>query len=327
MCVSAMIAIRMAVESRAEIAGMPHVEGVEHRFVDVNGLRMHVAEAGEGEPLVMLHGWPQHWYEWRHLIRPLAETRRVICPDLRGLGWTDAPPRRLREGEPRERRPRAARRARGRPLRAHRPRLGRLGRLPDLLPRARARQALHGARTSFRPSSRPARQPPQRVAVLVPGRDRLSLARAPRRAAARRPQPGVRLDRRRRRGSRPSATRSSRASPTRARRGQRPVLPLVPAARAAEDRRRPLPQQVAQHPRRCFSTAPATRSSPPPPSREANARPTTSPTSSFPGVGHFIADEIPDVVAERAREFVRLGLRKRRLFAAQEPAQHVQRRP
>ena len=71
---------------------MPHVDGVEHRFVDVNGLRMHVAEAGEGEPLVMLHGWPQHWYEWRHLIGPLSETRRVICPDLRGLGWTDAPP-------------------------------------------------------------------------------------------------------------------------------------------------------------------------------------------------------------------------------------------
>jgi pimeloyl-ACP methyl ester carboxylesterase len=83
----------MAVESAVEIAGMPHVEGVEHRFVDAGGLRMHVAEAGEGEPLVMLHGWPQHWYEWRHLIGPLAARYRVICPDLRGLGWTDAPPR------------------------------------------------------------------------------------------------------------------------------------------------------------------------------------------------------------------------------------------
>lgn len=53
---------------------------------------MHVAEAGEGEPLVMVHGWPQHWYVWRHLIPRLAESYRVICPDLRGLGWTDAPP-------------------------------------------------------------------------------------------------------------------------------------------------------------------------------------------------------------------------------------------
>jgi pimeloyl-ACP methyl ester carboxylesterase len=71
---------------------LPHVDGVEHRFLELPGLRVHVAEAGEGEPLVMLHGWPQHWYEWRHLIPSLAKRYRVICPDLRGLGWTDAPP-------------------------------------------------------------------------------------------------------------------------------------------------------------------------------------------------------------------------------------------
>jgi pimeloyl-ACP methyl ester carboxylesterase len=70
----------------------PHVPGVEHRFVQAGGLRMHVAEAGEGPPLLLLHGWPQHWYEWRHQIPALAEHYRVIAPDLRGLGWTDAPP-------------------------------------------------------------------------------------------------------------------------------------------------------------------------------------------------------------------------------------------
>jgi pimeloyl-ACP methyl ester carboxylesterase len=54
---------------------------------------MHVAEAGdrEAEPLVMLHGWPQHWWVWRKLIGPLSERYRVICPDLRGFGWSDAP--------------------------------------------------------------------------------------------------------------------------------------------------------------------------------------------------------------------------------------------
>lgn len=75
-------------------AEMPHVDGVEHSYVDVGGLRVHVAEAGpgDGDPVVCLHGWPQHWYEWRHLIGPLAAAGyRVICPDLRGLGWTDAP--------------------------------------------------------------------------------------------------------------------------------------------------------------------------------------------------------------------------------------------
>ncbi|GAA1671756.1 alpha/beta hydrolase [Fodinicola feengrottensis] len=71
---------------------LPALPGVEHRFVDVNGLRTHVALAGQGEPLVLLHGWPQHWWQWRHVIPTLADHYRVICPDLRGLGWTDAPP-------------------------------------------------------------------------------------------------------------------------------------------------------------------------------------------------------------------------------------------
>ncbi len=69
----------------------PEVDGVSHTFVDAAGLRMHVAEAGEGEPLVLLHGWPQHWFMWRHQIAPLAEHYRVLCPDLRGFGWSDAP--------------------------------------------------------------------------------------------------------------------------------------------------------------------------------------------------------------------------------------------
>ena len=70
---------------------MPHVDGVEHRHVQAGEVRMHVAEAGEGEPVVLLHGWPQHWYVWRGVIPRLAERYRVICPDLRGLGWSDAP--------------------------------------------------------------------------------------------------------------------------------------------------------------------------------------------------------------------------------------------
>jgi pimeloyl-ACP methyl ester carboxylesterase len=70
----------------------PSVVGVEHRFVEAGGLRVHVAEAGAGEPLLLLHGWPQHWYQWRGVIQRLADTRRLIVPDLRGFGWTDAPP-------------------------------------------------------------------------------------------------------------------------------------------------------------------------------------------------------------------------------------------
>jgi pimeloyl-ACP methyl ester carboxylesterase len=71
---------------------LPELPGVEHRFLEVRGARLHVAEAGAGEPLVLLHGWPQHWWEWRHLIRGLSDTYRVICPDQRGFGWSQAPP-------------------------------------------------------------------------------------------------------------------------------------------------------------------------------------------------------------------------------------------
>jgi pimeloyl-ACP methyl ester carboxylesterase len=71
---------------------LPVVPGVDHKIVETSRLRMHVAVAGEaGPPLVLLHGWPQHWYAWRHVIPRFAERYRVHCPDLRGLGWTEAP--------------------------------------------------------------------------------------------------------------------------------------------------------------------------------------------------------------------------------------------
>jgi pimeloyl-ACP methyl ester carboxylesterase len=77
---------------RAQLpSSIPEVEGVSHRFVGVNGIKMHLAEAGEGEPLLLLHGWPQHWYMWRYQIPHFARKYRVVCPDLRGAGWSDAP--------------------------------------------------------------------------------------------------------------------------------------------------------------------------------------------------------------------------------------------
>jgi pimeloyl-ACP methyl ester carboxylesterase len=63
-----------------------------HRFVDTNGLRMHVAEAGEGYPVVMCHGFPELWYSWRHQMRSLASAGlRAIAPDQRGYGDTGGP--------------------------------------------------------------------------------------------------------------------------------------------------------------------------------------------------------------------------------------------
>jgi pimeloyl-ACP methyl ester carboxylesterase len=70
---------------------LPDLDGVAHRYLDAGGTRLHVAEAGEGPPVVLLHGWPQHWWVWRKVIPALAQERRLICPDLRGFGWSDAP--------------------------------------------------------------------------------------------------------------------------------------------------------------------------------------------------------------------------------------------
>lgn len=70
---------------------LPQLAGVTHRTVDLPGLRMHVAEAGDGNPILLLHGFPEHWWQWHAMIPSLATRYRVLCPDLRGAGWTDAP--------------------------------------------------------------------------------------------------------------------------------------------------------------------------------------------------------------------------------------------
>src|SRR5262249_6789721 len=64
-----------------------------HRFVEVRGARLHVAEAGGGDPVVLLHSFPEHWYAWRRVVPLLAGQYRLISPDWRGFGWSEAPPR------------------------------------------------------------------------------------------------------------------------------------------------------------------------------------------------------------------------------------------
>lgn len=68
---------------------LPDAPDFEHRFVETSGVRMHVATLGAGDPVVLLHGFPQHWWQWREVAPTLAAAGyRVICPDLRGAGWT-----------------------------------------------------------------------------------------------------------------------------------------------------------------------------------------------------------------------------------------------
>ncbi|HEY2592373.1 MAG TPA: alpha/beta hydrolase [Chloroflexota bacterium] len=65
---------------------------VAHRFVETNGIRMHIAEAGSGPLVVLLHGFPESWYSWRHQLAALSEAGfHVVAPDQRGYGQTDRP--------------------------------------------------------------------------------------------------------------------------------------------------------------------------------------------------------------------------------------------
>ena len=66
----------------------------EHRDVSANGVRLHVAELGVGPLVVLLHGFPEFWWSWRHQVVALAESGfRAVAPDLRGYGASDKPPR------------------------------------------------------------------------------------------------------------------------------------------------------------------------------------------------------------------------------------------
>src|ERR1700692_4373314 len=69
------------------------VTSIKHRFIQVNGIKMHIAEQGEGPLIVLAHGWPELWYSWRHVLPALdAAGYHAVAPDMRGYGQTDAPP-------------------------------------------------------------------------------------------------------------------------------------------------------------------------------------------------------------------------------------------
>ena len=64
-----------------------------HRYADLGNVRLHYVEAGEGPLVLLLHGFPQFWYEWRHQIPALVEAGfRVVAPDMRGYNISDKPP-------------------------------------------------------------------------------------------------------------------------------------------------------------------------------------------------------------------------------------------
>ena len=70
---------------------------LRHRFIQTNGIRLHLAEAGPEKPgpgnlpVLMLHGFPELWYSWRHQLAALGEKFRAVAPDLRGYGQSEIP--------------------------------------------------------------------------------------------------------------------------------------------------------------------------------------------------------------------------------------------
>jgi epoxide hydrolase A/B len=68
------------------------MSSIQHRTVETNGLRMHIAEQGQGPLVILCHGFPESWYSWRHQLPALAEAGfHAVAPDMRGYGQTDRP--------------------------------------------------------------------------------------------------------------------------------------------------------------------------------------------------------------------------------------------
>ncbi len=65
---------------------------ITHQTIETNGVNLRVAEAGAGPLVLMVHGWPESWYSWRHQLRALGDAGyHAVAPDVRGYGGSDAP--------------------------------------------------------------------------------------------------------------------------------------------------------------------------------------------------------------------------------------------
>ena len=68
------------------------MSAIQHRHVETNGIRMHIAEQGTGPLVLLCHGFPESWYSWRHQLPALADAGfHAVAPDMRGYGQTDRP--------------------------------------------------------------------------------------------------------------------------------------------------------------------------------------------------------------------------------------------
>jgi pimeloyl-ACP methyl ester carboxylesterase len=84
-------------EGPGSVSGVPQLpagftDTFTIRYVDTGELRLHAVTGGEGPPLLLVHGWPQSWYQWRMVMPALARDFQVVAVDQRGIGLSDKPP-------------------------------------------------------------------------------------------------------------------------------------------------------------------------------------------------------------------------------------------
>ena len=70
---------------------IPTLKGFTQQLVPVNGIKINAVTGGAGPPILLLHGWPETWWEWHHVMPLLAKHFSVVAIDLRGAGFSDCP--------------------------------------------------------------------------------------------------------------------------------------------------------------------------------------------------------------------------------------------
>src|SRR5690348_2405467 len=88
-----MSAVPEGPQSVAGAPGLPagFADTFTSRYVDAGEVRLHAVVGGDGPPLLLVHGWPETWYAWRHLMPTLAADFTVVAVDQRGRGLSDKP--------------------------------------------------------------------------------------------------------------------------------------------------------------------------------------------------------------------------------------------
>src|ERR1700761_6090001 len=89
---AAVAVLSLATAANAQPKSPAEAMGAHFRTVDSHGVKLRVVEMGKGPLVILVHGWPESWYSWRHQIPALAKAGyHVVAPDMRGFGHSDKP--------------------------------------------------------------------------------------------------------------------------------------------------------------------------------------------------------------------------------------------